>query len=153
MKRKEAASQCLHSFISHVRQSCVKTVILLLFLFIYVYLEHNKDVLSDNYAEDFDAVCTVHHLTVCVWINKMHRILVTTLYFPLDALHVSDCVSPSSVTTFWSCISQLVQAGTIQPHNSHTYGTAIYQMRCTAYKVAPDDGLIQSETCRASYWK
>ena len=22
-------------------------------------------------------------------------------------------------------------------------------MRCTAYKVAPDDGLIQSETCRA----
>ena len=28
--------------------------------------------------------------------------------------------------------------------------TGIYQMRCTAYKVAPDDGLIQSETCRAS---
>ena len=27
--------------------------------------------------------------------------------------------------------------------------TGIYQMRCTAYKVAPDDGLIQSETCRA----
>ena len=23
-----------------------------------------------------------------------------------------------------------------------TYGTGIYQMRCTAYKVAPDDGLI-----------
>ena len=23
-------------------------------------------------------------------------------------------------------------------------------MRCAAYKVAPDDGLIQSETCRAS---
>ena len=32
---------------------------------------------------------------------------------------------------------------------SQTYGTGIYQMRCTAYKVAPDDGLIQSETCRA----
>ena len=30
------------------------------------------------------------------------------------------------------------------------YGTGIYQMRCTAYKVAPDDGLIQSETCTAS---
>ena len=28
--------------------------------------------------------------------------------------------------------------------------TSIYQMRCTAYKVAPDDGLIQSEICRAS---
>ena len=25
---------------------------------------------------------------------------------------------------------------------SHTYGTGIYQMRCTAYKVAPEDGLI-----------
>jgi hypothetical protein len=28
--------------------------------------------------------------------------------------------------------------------------TGTYQMRCTVYKVAPDDGLIQSETCRAS---
>ena len=28
------------------------------------------------------------------------------------------------------------------PHNSQTYGIGIYQMRCTAYKVAPDDGLI-----------
>ena len=28
--------------------------------------------------------------------------------------------------------------------------TGIYQMRCTAYKVAPDDGLTESETCRAS---
>ena len=32
-------------------------------------------------------------------------------------------------------------------------GTGIYQMRCTAYKVAPDDGLTQSETCRASNGK
>ena len=31
--------------------------------------------------------------------------------------------------------------------------TGIYQMRCTAYKVAPADGLIQSETCRASNGK
>ena len=30
------------------------------------------------------------------------------------------------------------------------FGTGIYQMRCTAYKFAPDDGLIYSETCRAS---
>ena len=29
----------------------------------------------------------------------------------------------------------------------------IYQMRCAAYKVAPDDGLIYSETCRASNGK
>ena len=38
----------------------------------------------------------------------------------------------------------------LQPDNSQTYGTSIYQMRCTAYKVAPDDGLTQSETCGAS---
>ena len=39
---------------------------------------------------------------------------------------------------------------------SHTTATriGIYRyMRCTAYKVAPDDGLIQSETCRASNGK
>ena len=28
--------------------------------------------------------------------------------------------------------------------------TGIYQMRYTAYKVAPEDELMQSETCRAS---
>ena len=28
--------------------------------------------------------------------------------------------------------------------------TGIYQIRCTAYKVARVDGLIQSETCRTS---
>ena len=33
---------------------------------------------------------------VCIWTNKMHKILVIRLYFPLDALHVSDCISPSS---------------------------------------------------------
>ena len=33
------------------------------------------------------------------------------------------------------------------------YGTGIYQMRCRAYEVAPDDGLTQSETCRASNGK
>ena len=31
----------------------------------------------------------------------MHKILVNRLYFPLDALHVSDCVSPSSRATFY----------------------------------------------------
>ena len=30
----------------------------------------------------------------------MHKILVIRLYFPLDALHVSDCISPSSGATF-----------------------------------------------------
>ena len=27
--------------------------------------------------------------------------------------------------------------------SANFYGTGIYQMRCTAYKVAPEDGLIQ----------
>ena len=29
------------------------------------------------------------------------------------------------------------------------YGTDVYKIRCTAHKVAPYDGLTQSETCRA----
>ena len=37
---------------------------------------------------------------------------VIRLYIPLDALHVSDSVSPSSGVTFYvSCISHLVYAG------------------------------------------
>ena len=41
-------------------------------------------------------------------------------------------------SNFISCTSHFVYAGT----------SGIYQIRCTAYKIAPDDGLIQSETCR-----
>ena len=69
----------------------------------------------------------------------MHKNLVIRLYFPLDALHVSDCVSPSSGATFISCTSHLVPAYT----------------KCDVQliKVAPDDGLTQSETCRASNGK
>ena len=44
----------------------------------------------------------------------MDKILVIRLYFPLDALHVSDCISPSSGATFISCTSHLVYAGTIR---------------------------------------
>ena len=32
----------------------------------------------------------------------MHKTLVIRLYFPLDALHVSDCISPSSGATFYT---------------------------------------------------
>ena len=85
----------------------------------------------------------------------MHKILVIRLYFLLGVLHVSDYISTSSGATFLSCTSHLVYAGTIRlavvwlkPLNSQTYGTGTYQMRRTAYKVAPDDVLIQSETCR-----
>ena len=66
----------------------------------------------------------------------MYKILVIRLYFPLDALHVSDYISPSSGATFISCTSHLVSAYT----------------NCTVQliKVAPDDGLMQFETCKTS---
>ena len=62
----------------------------------------------------FNAVYTVHHLKICIETNKMYKILVIRLYFPLDALYVPDCISPSSGATFISCTSHLVYAGTIR---------------------------------------
>ena len=44
----------------------------------------------------------------------MHKILVIRLYFLLDALQVSDYISPSSGATFISCTSHLVYADTIR---------------------------------------
>ena len=38
-------------------------------------------------------------VNICIWTNKMHKILVIRLYFPLDDLHVSDYISPSSGAT------------------------------------------------------
>ena len=70
----------------------------------------------------------------------MHKILVITLYFPLDVLHVSDCISPSSGATLYA-------VHRIWYMSIHVWYWHI--PACTAYKVAPDDGLIQSETCRA----
>ena len=43
----------------------------------------------------------------------MHKIPVIRLYFSLDALRVSDYISPSSGATFISCTSHLVYDGTI----------------------------------------
>ena len=81
--------------------------------------------------------------------------------WPLFSIRCSTCFGLyQSVirSNFLSCTSNLVYAGTIrvaiatqQPHVLEYIG--IYQMRCTAYKVAPDDGLIQSETCRVSNGK
>ena len=72
----------------------------------------------------------------------MHKFPVIILYFPLDALHVSDYISPSSGATFISCTSHLVYAGTIRVAVVTYRHIGIYEMRCTAYKFAPDDGLI-----------
>ena len=54
----------------------------------------------------------------------MHKILMIGLYFPLDALHVSDYISPSSGANLISCTS--------------TYTKCDVQL----IKFAPDDGLI-----------
>ena len=56
----------------------------------------------------------------------MHKILVIRLYFLLDALHVSEYISPSSGANFISCTSHLVYAK--------------YDVQLI--KVAPEDGLI-----------
>ena len=65
----------------------------------------------------------------------MHKILVIRLYFPLDALHVSDYISPSSGATFISCTSHMpVYAGSIR--------VAYTKYDVQLIKVAPEDGLI-----------
>ena len=48
---------------------------------------------------------------ICIKTNKMHKILVIRLYFPLNAVHVSGDISPSSGATFISCTSHLVYTG------------------------------------------
>ena len=83
--------------------------------------------------------------------HKMHRSLVISLYFLLNALHVSDCISPSSGATFISCTSHLVYAGICRYvwllcGYSHTTARRMVPA-CTKgdiqfIKVAPDDGLI-----------
>ena len=54
-------------------------------------------------------------------------------------------------SNFISCTSHLVYVDTSGCCVAiATYATGIYQIRHTAYKkIAPEDGLIQSETCRA----
>ena len=89
----------------------------------------------------------------------MHKILVITVNFLLDALHVSDCISPSSGATFISCTSHLAYAGICRYHTPGCcVAIATQQPDVPVYtkcdvqltKVAPEDGIIQSETCRAS---
>ena len=78
-------------------------------------------------------------------------LLVITLYFPLDALNVSDSVSPSSGATFISCTSHLVYADTSsccvaiatqQLDVWYRYIPAYTKCDVQLIKVAPDDGLI-----------
>ena len=88
----------------------------------------------------------------------MHKILVIRLYFLLDALHVSDYISPSSGASFISSTSHLVYADTSgccvaiatqQPDIWYRHIPAYTKCDVQLINVVPDDGLIQSETCRA----
>ena len=73
----------------------------------------------------------------------MHKILVIRLYFPLDALHVSDYISPSSGASLYKlyiAFGICRYVGLLCGY-SHTTArrmvpayTGIYEMRCTAYK-------------------
>ena len=65
----------------------------------------------------------------------MHKILVIRIYFPLDALHISDYISPSSGATFISYKSLYI-ANTIRLVSAYTK----YDVQLI--KVAPDGGLI-----------
>ena len=69
----------------------------------------------------------------------MQKIPVIRLYFPLDALHVSDYISSSSGATFIGCTSHLVYAGICRYHTS---GCSVAIATQQPIKVAPDDGLI-----------
>ena len=71
----------------------------------------------------------------------MNKILVIRLHFLLDAVHFSDYISPSSGTTFISCTSHLVYAGTTRlavVWHIPAYTKCDVQL----IKVVPDDGLI-----------
>ena len=65
----------------------------------------------------------------------MHTILVIRLYFPLDALHVSDYVSSSSVASFHKLYIafDVCRSHTTARRMVPAY-TGIYQKRCTAYE-------------------
>ena len=59
---------------------------------------------------------------------------------------------PVYVDTSGCCVAKCCVAIATQQRDVSTY-TGIHQMRCTAYEVAPDDGVTESETCRASNGK
>ena len=54
-------------------------------------------VVNTTTIRNTDWLC--ENFWVCIQTNKMHKILVIRLYFLLDALHVSDYISPSSGAT------------------------------------------------------
>ena len=63
----------------------------------------------------------------------MHKILVIRLYFLLDALHVSDYISPSPGATFYE-LYNVFGIFRYMPMPDVLAYTGKYQIRCTAHK-------------------
>ena len=76
----------------------------------------------------------------------MDKILVIRLYFPSDTLRVSECISPSSGATFLLLCCVAGYSHTTARRTVPAYTKCDVQL----IKVAPDDGLIHSETRRVS---
>ena len=78
--------------------------------------------ITQQHQQLFDVVCTVHHLTICIWTNKMHRILVIRLFISIRCSTCFGLYQSIFRSNFISCTSHLVYAGTIRlwlwPHNS-----------------------------------
>ena len=90
--------RCYSCFVAFQRKNDVKR---LKINWLIIWLTCDGEVHCNNGISDY-------YLSICIWTNKMHKILVIRLYFLLDALHVSDYISPSSGATFISCTSNLV---------------------------------------------
>jgi hypothetical protein len=67
----------------------------------YVYFTFYAPCIILKYVCIFHVLCTVHQLRIYIWTNKMYKILVSRLYFLLNALHVSDYIIPSLGATFY----------------------------------------------------
>ena len=89
--------------------------------------------------------CAIDHLSVVTlkpqttW-NSLPQVFEgvtpTHIFWFVYSYHTSGC-----------CVAIATQQPDVSAY------TGIHQIRCRAYKIAPEDGLIQSETCRASNGK
>ena len=84
--------------------------------------------------------------------NDLYYPLIGSTCFGLSPVHHQEHHLLNRITHWYVRAIRRVYSHTTARRMVPAY-TGIYQMRCTAYKVAPDDGLIQSETCRASNGK
>ena len=72
----------------------------------------------------------------------MHKFSVIKFIFSSDALHVSDCISPSSGATFISCTSHLVYSDT----SGCCVAIATQQPYCKMMHAAYNVKLIKSHS-------